>query len=456
MTAPTGPYTSSHISFKLGQLTLPTTLLQLLSNTLILYQITPYLSAGSTLSLGATCKRFQTLIHNTPGVFRYFNLTCVSSARFDIAAIDHGGEVWRNVQLDENVTEDESVALPIAEQTLIYHSFYSGPLLGIFTIMQKRNFLKDVTTLILDGLSVTSDLVSDIILSERFNVRILSIRDVSNLNERKLQQALLYAVRSSRPKNTPKLQGLYIFGPKDVAIISKPPAKFGQIDVDEISQNTQVGVQWNMRSVEKLSEEMGESVDKWYEPSGKVLRKVPSPEWADTMLACEGTISFDAVLCDGPRHAGLSSNNGGPWYHHDDAYLPPRVANHAVGGCALCHVSPEGFSIFGISPPTRFPLLAPPPLQSSIVRSAKTPFGLSNGKLLVRCSDCLRGRFCESCYKWWCEDCYENTTSKHSISCLGISMGDKSQNIDVKVHMGLCVKDCLVTEMLLGSNSMWG
>jgi hypothetical protein len=47
------------------------------------------------------------LIYETPQVFRYLDLRPVKSARFDIAGIDHGGETWRNVQLDENLTEDE-------------------------------------------------------------------------------------------------------------------------------------------------------------------------------------------------------------------------------------------------------------------------------------------------------------------------------------------------------------
>ena len=90
---------------------LPASLLQLLSHTLVLYQIAPYLPTSSLLALGATSKPFQTLIHNTPNVFRRLDLTKVRSAQFEIVtAIDHGGEVWRNVQLDENVTEDESVS----------------------------------------------------------------------------------------------------------------------------------------------------------------------------------------------------------------------------------------------------------------------------------------------------------------------------------------------------------
>jgi hypothetical protein len=90
---------------------LPITLLNLLSNTLVLYQTAPYLPASSLLALGATSKSFKSLIHDTPGIFRHLDLTQIKAAQFRIAAIDHGGEVWRNVQLDKNVTEDESVSI---------------------------------------------------------------------------------------------------------------------------------------------------------------------------------------------------------------------------------------------------------------------------------------------------------------------------------------------------------
>jgi hypothetical protein len=87
----------------------PVSLLHLLSNSLVLYQTAPYLPVSSLLALGATSKGFNALIHRTSSIFRHLDLSNVKSAQFDIANIDNGGEVWRNVQLDENVTEDEFV-----------------------------------------------------------------------------------------------------------------------------------------------------------------------------------------------------------------------------------------------------------------------------------------------------------------------------------------------------------
>jgi hypothetical protein len=83
------------------------TLLQILSNPLILYHTVPYLPISSLLALGGSSKAFRDLIHQTPQIFRYLDLSQVKSVQFEIQRIDHGGEVWRNVQLDENVTEDE-------------------------------------------------------------------------------------------------------------------------------------------------------------------------------------------------------------------------------------------------------------------------------------------------------------------------------------------------------------
>lgn len=84
-------------------------LLQLLSNTLILCQTAPYLPVPDVLNLAATSRAFRYLIFDTPQVFRRLDLTPFKSAQFEIDGIDHGGETWRNVQVDENLTEDECV-----------------------------------------------------------------------------------------------------------------------------------------------------------------------------------------------------------------------------------------------------------------------------------------------------------------------------------------------------------
>ena len=446
----------------------PVSLLGLLSNSLILFQTAPYISVSSLLALGATSKDFRTLIHNTRDVFRYLDLTQVKSAQIEIGSIDHGGEIWRNVQLDENVTEDELVEPCTKGRTLTERSFYGGPLRGIFSSLRRKNILKDVQTLILDGLAAPVDIVAEIITNDSFNVRILSIREVQHLNERKLQQALLYAIRPSRPEGTPRLRCLYIFGPKDVVAVPRSKKHVnicttGIAPIDTLpayrgvmaSLGAQIGAEWNQKSQEALDDEAMRSSHLWYGKSGKIFPRLISVDWASTIHACHGLISFDAVLCRGPSKI-LSDSE------HSSFHLPWRAATHALEGCSGCDSAPERFSKFCGSSLEQFPLLAPVPLHSSTAKSARAPFqGDVEKKLLVRCIECLKDRYCESCHRWWCEDCYQgpaqdqNISNEFAESWETGSIGKTEQK--VKVFMGLCVENCLVDEMMsgAGSNGMW-
>ncbi|CAI4211715.1 unnamed protein product [Parascedosporium putredinis] len=166
----------------------------------------------------------------------------------------------------EEVSSEEVHRHPL----LYSHHFYSGPLRGIFSTLQRRHLLRDVQTLVLDGLSVTADLCHELLNDPKFNVRILSLRGAKNLNERSLRKALKYACRPSRPANSPRLRGLYIF-------TSKPT-------------ESQIG------------EEVGASGDLWYVRKGRVIDQELSSEWAETLIDCQGVISFDAPLCTAPCH----------------------------------------------------------------------------------------------------------------------------------------------------------
>lgn len=82
-------------------------LFQTLLNRLVLDNIIPHLPISSLLKLASTSQDFRGLIYESPGVFRHLDLAQVKAAQFDVDEIDHGGQVWRNVQVDENLTEDE-------------------------------------------------------------------------------------------------------------------------------------------------------------------------------------------------------------------------------------------------------------------------------------------------------------------------------------------------------------
>lgn len=56
------------------------TLLDLLHNPIVLDNVVPYLKPVSVLNLAATSRDFHGLIRNTPGVFRYLDLSRVKNA----------------------------------------------------------------------------------------------------------------------------------------------------------------------------------------------------------------------------------------------------------------------------------------------------------------------------------------------------------------------------------------
>jgi hypothetical protein len=443
---------------------LPTSLADLLSNTLILRQTAPYLPISALRNLSRTSKALHHAIFQSPEAFRYFDLSTVKSAviPFD-GPFDVGGISFRAEHTDESLTEDD---------------FYSGPLRHIFNRLERFHVLRNVHTLVLDGLSVTSELVKELLVEERFNVRILSIREVKHLNERKLQQYLRYAIRPSRPAGIPRVKGIYLFGPRDpaprpaspVTKRSSPPASRGVLS----SQGAQIGAEWNQKSQQALDAALARSEDKWYQSSGKVIPKRPSLEWAEILQACEGIIAFDAVLCRGPRHdpskayvRDTTINEA----HHPASFLRPTIATVALGpsGCETCHSSPEGAAVFGHSSPSQHPLLSPVPLHGSSVRAAQIPHtsdGSAPPPLIVRCEDCLKGRWCERCHKWWDEGCYAGSVIAQRTELQQIELTESIQadgtshmlpKQSLKVYMGLCTEHCLVEEQMAGagSNGMW-
>jgi hypothetical protein len=443
---------------------IPTTLLDLLSNSLVLRQTAPYLPVSSLFTLAATSKSFNSLVCQPSETFRYLDLTTVKSASIDCSPIDSGGMSWRRQRMDESLTEDE---------------FYCGPLRGIMSRLTRQNILGNVATMILDGLTVPADVVREIISEDRFNVRILSIREAKHLNERKLMQVLKYAVRPSRPEGTPKLKGLYVFGPMDPRpappepIIGRrrSPTRYPDSPPSGVMNalGAQLGAEWNKKSQEALSKDLRRSDDKWYQPSGKMFKRTPVADWAETLQACEGIIHFDAVLCRGPRHdpQNFLGQVAEDVQHQHNSYLRPAVATIALGtdGCAKCGSCPEGPATFGQSPSHHLPLLAPPPLHSPSIRAAQLPHskdGSGPPPLYVRCEACLKHRHCERCSKWWDEKCYSPGTrtelqNTELLQDWHTVQSDAPAKEDIKVHMGLCVDTCLVGEMMVGSGAggMW-
>jgi hypothetical protein len=424
----------------------PTTLLDLLSNHLISARIVPYLPVASVCAVATTNRAYRAVLTQQPynsSAFQYLNLSQVRCAQIKATPIDVGGHNWRAERMDEALTEDD---------------FYSGPLRGVFRRLEKSHLLEWVATLVLDGLCVPTEIVREVIMDDRFNIRILSIRDVQQLNIRKLCQTLKYVSRPSRPEGTPKLKGLYVFGPKDPEPIKeedhglrrRSPTRLPGTRPSETIRavGAALSEEWNRRSQETLAKELGDVDDKWYHSAGKLITRTPASEWAETIMACEGIIHFDAVLCRGPRHTP-PSNPGAD----TTSYLPPTVATVALGpdGCDNCKTCPEGPSVYGQSPSHELPLLAPPPFTNYSIRAAQMPsssFLGDQARMIARCTECLRGRWCERCHKWWCEPCYNPTSTQQASNAQHEhTNGSSNSELSIKVHMGLCTESCLLKDM---------
>lgn len=125
--------------------------------------------------------------------------------------------------------------------------------------------------------------------------------------------------------------------------------------------------------------------------------------------------------------------------------------------------------MFGATPSYTLPLLCPVPLHSTTMQALQSP-ATPSLHFYARCEDCLRGRWCERCNRWWCEACYNDPVSAVHLRTdmqqlelrdnLRNQVGEDAGKLGsaVKVYSKLCVEHCLVSEMMsgAGSNGMWG
>ncbi|KAM5434567.1 hypothetical protein MferCBS31731_006669 [Microsporum ferrugineum] len=434
----------------------PTSFWDVISNSLVLDHLTPYLSVASLLSLASTCTALRALIMDTPYVFRYLDLTSCKGAQLS----------WIRT-VDRNIN---TAAATAAEETPADEQIYSAPLRTIFDDLGRRSVLQDVRTLVLDGLPVTAQLVSDILLTDRFRVSLLSIRGCLHLDERKLRQAIEYAVRPGRAKGSPRVKGIYYFSPKPIAATPATPASgaspsdnrrlpvcntstLGHRDSSNHRRHRQrhraphhsdlgsAVVQAEEDPVDRSGDRTNRPGclslgSEWYCQPGEVL-KLPSVQngWARTLQLCQGVISFDAPLCRGTRHDsnlyyGSDNNHHNHNLQHQShnntalsatatttnssTFLPPAIATVSLGpaGCEGCRTSPEGPLVWEQSPEQHFPLLSPPPLHSYKTNVAKTPaLRLHESPVLIaQCEECLRGRRCHRCNRWLCAACLPDTS----------------------------------------------
>lgn len=253
---------------------------------------------------------------------------------------------------------------------------------------------------------MTSDLCHDIINDPHYSVRLLSIRNVKNLNHGKLRGALQYACRTSRERD-PRIKGVYLFGPKD-GVTSPQPNRHA---------SSSISAGWNKKSMHALTSTLHKEGDAWWNTRGRIIMRPLPIEWATCLQACDGLVAFDAVLCNGPRHRN-SPAYGSVAMSADNS---PAVATYSLSGCQGCGKAPEGLVTVDSHSPANLPLLSPPPIMSSSLRAATSPKAPTS--FVPRCGECIRDRYCTGCHKWWCEDCYQlpgqGSTQEASVVILG-------------------------------------
>lgn len=446
---------------------LPLTLLELLSNTLVLDQTLPYLPLPTILRIAALSKAFKRLIYETPRVFRYLDLSRCRGAYVapSLKVIDSGRQNgWRQGMDEENLTEDE---------------FHSAPLRGIITSLSKRGVMRDVQTLVLDGVgSVTHDVLSNILMSDQYNVRLLSVLRCPNLNERKFQQLLHYLCRPSRPEGTPRLKGVYMFGRSETVVShSQSRPLTSRITGITALPGAQIGSASSPMVAPSSSHTP--TSNPWFSRTGSVLPEqwVDRGMWEDTLLLCNGIIAFDAVLCTHMHREMRPYRSNAMNAHLRSGTTSRPRAIYALGssGCAGCGCVPKGAPVWGQSDLTAFPLVSPPPFSGRLVDAVRPPFSPTSEQqtLVVSCGWCLSDRYCQSCHRYWCGKCYHPLRRKRALQLEAQAEHEETdENVSaelrrlsecggggtsIKVYNGLCTQYCAFGEDLAaGNGAMWG
>lgn len=409
---------------------LPSTLLNLLSNDLILRHTSPYIGVKSLVSLAATSKSYNSFVYNTAHVFQH---------------VDLYGTAISIMSAQDFLVDDQKL------ENLFTQRFST-----IFTALENRNVMQDVRTLILDDVLVPTTIIEDILFDDRYQIRLLSLRTNCKGPMNDLLRILRHLIRPDRPNGTLKLRGLYWFGHSnrfEDLYNSKETVRGPEAIGITASMGAQLGADnhryYDLDNSPKLFGENPYSDSPYGAPgmSDVLTGSWVASEWAEILEACRGLIAFDAVLC-----------------RHDRESVPdsrPKLATVRLRGCEICGTCPEGPAYPGVSPADHLPLLSPLPLHSSKVEVAQRmdTGGKPYPPLIVRCRACLKDRWCEMCNAWWCESCYDIPKNRGRPKGKSASIVSTSaSNEDIKVYMGLCVSKCLVDDLLHGGGEggMWG
>lgn len=342
---------------------IPTTLLDLFETHLILAQLTPYLPGSALINLTATSRRFNEVIHDDPKAFRRLDVSAARGVPYEDCECE-GPEEHKVYPRYSDEDHWDGYWFPLRE-------------------LRKRNILPTVQTLILDNQWVHLDALRSVLLDPASQIRLLSLIGVHSFYQTDFLDDLVRDL-VSLGKPTTRIEGIYYFG---------APVMWTNFS-DQLVEERAVSANTAILTEKSEISNAEEDSDPWY--SSKVACQPLAIGWPSYTLMLEvtqGALAWDAVICRGPRHINV----------------PLTIANVALGprGCYICHSSPEGPG----SNLAQLPLLSPPPLYSSSIKVAQGI--LSNDghsaplPFYARCLSCLQDRWCSSCNKWFCEDCYQ-------------------------------------------------
>ena len=257
-------------------------LLDLLSNDLILRHTSPYIGVRSLVSLAATSKAYQSIVYETPQAFQHVDLCGIRSLK----------------RADKDSSVDDESAIEVYTQTFN----------TLFSALESRHVLQDVRTLILDDLGVPSAILEEVLFSERFQIRLLSLRRSHRVYTTRMDEILRRLFRRHLPKlscvkGTLKPRGVYLFG--------QPSGVQEMLYLRDIMMRPQAtGVTASMGAQLGASVQIANKLDDYgrNDPYGdspygsmglsNILRDIKwASEWPEILEACAGSISFDAVLC---------------------------------------------------------------------------------------------------------------------------------------------------------------
>ena len=444
-------------------MSLPISLSDLLSVSIVLRNIVLYLPFSTLCRLAQTCKDIRTNLRSSPDAYKYVDLSNTMLANCCPTlwnTIDYGSYGNRRCDRISNVTAHDGMAkisngdkndtrwlTSRMKKPQSSEAFCSRPARLMLVYLGRAGILQHVQALVLDNAMITANsIVHDILIpidEGRLTIRLLSIRKANFTNGNKLAAMLKdYAltgnaksgVSDKLPRSQEKgegspqrVKGLYLFNrPMTAYELKMAEQHQTEIGLRKGGNSTNVSRNEELKSYSAKRTDSGRNL--WYEQSGFLIHGSIAPYWVDTLRVCAnetGALAFDAVICRGPRHNRdiLRSDKR----LESLACYSPRIATAALGpdGCRNCGSAPEGFAYSQGTPGPDVPLLTPLPKARMTVREAKRPSPPPNPavrgdceerRTIMRCEMCLDRRYCSTCNRWWCEFCYNTADVELQVS----------------------------------------